>query len=167
MTDIFGSAAVKRFPQETLPAALSDSDTRAFLSDVGFPCVTGRLLELDTTDLQHTGLHPVAEPFGKPDETDSTYFYLGSWQGARLLLNGRDGRVLQDGWSGIEDELAGSSLAQFVAMVRLYFWWRASWWSIEDTESDLRHWLNLIDPQAYETQGWQRVFEDYNFDDRV
>ncbi|MGW7054738.1 SUKH-4 family immunity protein [Streptomyces sp. NPDC054887] len=166
LADIFGSAAVKRFPQETLPAALTDSSARAFLSDVGFPCVTG-LLELDTTDLEHTGLHPVVEPFGKPDETDSTYFSLGSWQGARLLLDGRNGRVLQDGWSGIEDELAGSSLAQFVAMVRLYFWWRASWWSIEDTESDLRHWLNLIDPEAYQTQGWQRVFEDYNFDDRV
>ncbi|KMS70664.1 hypothetical protein ACM01_30790 [Streptomyces viridochromogenes] len=166
LTDIFGTAAVKRFPQETLPDTLTDSDTRAFLSDVGFPCVTG-LLELDTTDLEHTGLIPVAEPFGKPDDSDSTYFSLGSWQSARLLLDGRDGRVLQDGWSGIEDELAGSSLAQFVAMVRLYFWWRASWWSIEDTESDLRHWLNLIDPQAYDTQGWQRVFEDYNFDDRV
>lgn len=166
LTDIFGSAAVKRFPQETLPDPLSDSSARAFLSDVGFPCVTG-LLELDTTDLEDTGLHPVAEPFGKPDETGTTYFSLGVWQGARLLLDGRDGRVLQDGWSGIEDELAGSSLTQFVAMVRLYFWWRASWWSIEDTESDLRHWLNLIDPQAYQTQGWQRVFEDHNFDDRV
>ncbi|KUL40246.1 SUKH-4 family immunity protein [Streptomyces regalis] len=166
LTDIFGSAAVKRFPQETLPDTLSDSSARAFLSEVGFPCVTG-LLELDTTGLEDTGLHPVAEPFGKPDETGTTYFSLGVWQRARLLLDGRDGRVLQDGWSGIEDELAGSSLAQFVAMVRLYFWWRASWWSIEDTESDLRHWLNLIDPEAYQTQGWQRVFEDYNFDDRV
>ncbi|MEY9994752.1 hypothetical protein ABIE67_006784 [Streptomyces sp. V4I8] len=166
LADIFGSAAVKRFPLETLPDPLSDSSARAFLSDVGFPCVTG-LLELDTTDLEHTGLHPVAEPFGKPDETGTTYFSLGIWQGARLLLDGRDGRVLQDGWSGIEDELAGSSLPQFVAMVRLYYWWRASWWSIEDTETDLRHWLNLIDPQACQTQGWQRVFEDYNFDDRV
>lgn len=166
LTDIFGTAAVKRFPQETLPAALSGSSARAFLSDVGFPCVTG-LLELDTTALEDMGLHPVAEPFGKPEETESTYFSLGVWQGARLLLDGRDGRVLLDGWSGIEDELAGSSLAQFVAMVRLYYWWRASDWSIEDTESDLRHWLNLIDPQAYQTQGWQRVFEDYNFDDRV
>ncbi|MGC9542589.1 SUKH-4 family immunity protein [Streptomyces sp. UG1] len=166
LTDIFGSAAVKRFPQETLPATLSDGVTRTFLSDVGFPCVTG-LLELDTTGLQDTGLLPVAEPFGKPDDAESTYFSLGTWQRARLLLDGRDGRVLQDGWSGIEDELAGSSLGQFVAMVRLYYWWRASDWSIEDTESDLRHWLNLIDPQAFQTQGWQRVFEDYNFDDRV
>ncbi|WP_217208496.1 SUKH-4 family immunity protein [Streptomyces sp. AC550_RSS872] len=166
LTDIFGSAAVRRFPQETLPDTLTDSNARAFLSDVGFPCVTG-LLELDTTSLDDTGLTPVTEPFGKPDETESTYFSLGSWQGARLLLDGRDGRVQQDGWSGIEDEPAGSSLAQFVAMVRLYFWWRASWWSIEDTESDLRHWLDLIDPEAYQTQGWQRVFEDYNFDDRV
>ncbi|QOV35154.1 SUKH-4 family immunity protein [Streptomyces ferrugineus] len=166
LTDIFGSAAVKRFPQETLPDTLTDSNARAFLSDVGFPCVTG-LLELDTTSLEHTGLHPVTEPFGKPDETESTYFSLGTWQRARLLLDGRDGRVLQDGWSGIEDELAGSSLGQFVAMVRLYYWWRASDWSIEDTESDLRHWLNLVDPQAFQTQSWQRVFEDYNFDDRV
>ncbi|MFE9024436.1 SUKH-4 family immunity protein [Streptomyces sp. NPDC007808] len=166
LTDVFGSAAVKRFPQESLPAALSDVGARAFLSEVGFPCVTG-FLELDTTGLEDTGLHPVAEPFGKADGTESSYFALGSWQGARLLLDGRDGRVLQDGWSGIADDLAGSSLAQFVAMVRLYYWWRASDWSIEDTESDLRHWLELIDPAASRTQGWQRVFEDYNFDDRV
>ncbi|MFH0519038.1 SUKH-4 family immunity protein [Streptomyces sp. M41] len=166
LADIFGSAAVKRFPQETLPAGLTDSDARAFLAEVGFPCVTG-LLELDTTGLEDTDLHAVAEPFDKPAETGSTYFSLGTWQGAQLLLDGQDGRVLQDGWSGIEDELAGSSLAQFAAMVRLYFWWRGSDWSIEDTESDLRHWLHLIDPEAYQTQGWQRVFEDYNFDDRV
>ncbi|MDC0772179.1 SUKH-4 family immunity protein [Streptomyces sp. HD] len=171
LTDVWGSAAVKRFPQETLPAALSDIGAREFLSAVGFPCVTG-FLELDTTGLADMGLRPIAEPFGKPDEADeaddaeSTYFSLGNWQGARLLLDGRDGRVLQDGSSGIDDELAGSSLGQFVAMVRLYYWWRASDWSIEDTESDVRHWLNLIDPQAFQTQGWQRVFEDYNFDDR-
>ncbi|TXS39711.1 hypothetical protein EAO75_43765 [Streptomyces sp. uw30] len=137
-----------------------------FLSTIGFPCVTG-FLELDTTGLADTGLRPVAEPVGKPAEAESTYFSLGSWQGARLLLDGRDGSVLQDGSSGIDDALAGSSLSQFVAMVRLYYWWFASDWSIEDTETDVRHWLNRIDPQAFRTQGWQRVFEDYNFDDRV
>ncbi|MGW1958235.1 SUKH-4 family immunity protein [Streptomyces sp. NPDC001920] len=166
LTDVFGSAAVRRFPQESLSAALSDVGARTFLSEVGFPCVTG-FLELDTTGLEDTGLHPVAEPFGKPDGTQSPYFSLGSWQGARLLLDGRDGRVLRDGRSGIEDEPAGSSLAQFVAMVRLYYWWHASDWSIEDTESDLRHWLDLIDPAAYQTQGWQRVFADYDFEDRI
>ncbi|MFF5479648.1 SUKH-4 family immunity protein [Streptomyces sp. NPDC012935] len=166
LTDVLGSAAVKRFPQETLPAALSDIEARAFLSEVGFPCVTG-FLELDTTGLADTGLHPVAEPLGKPADAESTYFYLGTWQGARLLLNGSDGSVLPDRSSGLDDALTGSSLGQFVAMVRLYYWWWASDWSIEDTESDLRHWLNLIDPQAYRTQGWQRVFEDYNFDDRA
>ncbi|MFJ7078869.1 SUKH-4 family immunity protein [Streptomyces sp. NPDC098781] len=166
LTDILGASAVKQFPRETLPPALSDFGAREFLSTVGFPCVTG-FLELDTTGLADTGLRPVAEPVGKPAEAESTYFSLGSWQGARLLLDGRDGRVLQDGSSGIGDALAGSSLGQFAAMVRLYYWWFASDWSIEDTESDVRHWLNLIDPQAYQTQGWQRVFEDYNFDDRV
>lgn len=166
LTDVWGPAAVKRFPQETLPTALSDIGARAFLSAVGFPCVTG-FLELDTTGLADTGLRPVAETFGKPAEAESAYFPLGSWQGARLLLDGRDGSVLQDGSSGIDDSLAGSSLGQFVAMVRLYYWWFASDWSIEDTETDVRRWLNRIDPQAFRTQSWQRVFEDYNFDDRV
>lgn len=166
LTDVWGAAAVNRFPQETLPAALSDIGAREFLSTVGFPCVTG-FLELDTTGLADTGLRPVAEPVGKPTQAESTYFSLGSWQGARLLLDGRDGSVLQDGASGIDDAPAGSSLGQFVAMIRLYYWWFASDWSVEDTETDVRHWLNRIDPQAFRTQGWQRVFEDYNFDDQV
>ncbi|XHM68542.1 SUKH-4 family immunity protein [Streptomyces nigra] len=170
MTDVWDAAAIKRFPRETLPSALSDIGAREFLSSVGFPCVTG-FLELDTTGLASAGLHPVAdgaEPVDDPAaEAHSTYFLLGWWQGERLLLDGRDGRVLLDGSSGNDDALAGSSLSQFVAMVRLYYWWFTSDWSIEDTESDVRHWLNLIDPQAYATQAWQRVFEDYNFGDRV
>ncbi|WCD99880.1 SUKH-4 family immunity protein [Streptomyces sp. HUAS 31] len=166
LTTVWGSAAVSRYPQETLPAALSDPGAREFLSTVGFPCVTG-FLELDTTGLADTGLRPVAGLVDKPDEAESTYFFLGTWQGARLLLDGRDGSVLQDGSSGLDDALAGSSVGQFVAMVRLYYWWFASDWSVEDTETDVRRWLNLIDPSAFQTQGWQRVFEDYNFDDRV
>ncbi|CAM5555770.1 MULTISPECIES: SUKH-4 family immunity protein [Streptomyces] len=166
LTDGWDAAVIKRFPQETLPAALSDIGAREFLSSVGFPCVTG-FLELDTTGLAGAGLHPVAEPVDDPAEAPPTYFLLGWWQGERLLLDGRDGRVLLDGSSGNDDALAGSSLSQFVAMVRLYYWWFASDWSIEDTESGVRHWLSLIDPQAYGTQAWQRVFEDYNFGDRV
>ncbi|MEV8091053.1 SUKH-4 family immunity protein [Streptomyces nigra] len=162
LTDLWGSAAVKRFSQEAVPPALSDAGAREFLTSIGFPCVTG-FLELDTTGLADTGLRLVAEPA----EEESAYYSLGWWQGARLLLDGRDGRVSQDGSSGIEDALAGSSLSQFVAMVRLYYWWFASDWSIEDTEPDVRHWLDLIDPDAYRTQGWRRVFEDYNFADRV
>ncbi|MFF7100990.1 SUKH-4 family immunity protein [Streptomyces nigra] len=169
LTDVWDATAIKRFPQETLPSTLSDVGAREFLSSLGFPCVTG-FLELDTTGLASAGLHPVAdvvESIDDPAETHTTYFSLGWWQGSRLLLNGRDGRVLLDGSSRIDDTLAGSSLSRFVAMVRLYYWWFASDWSIEDTESDVRHWLSLIDPQAYATQGWQRVFEDYNFGDRV
>ncbi|MGP2440135.1 hypothetical protein [Streptomyces sp. JW3] len=52
-------------------------------------------------------------------------------------------------------------------MVRLYYWWFASDWPIEDTETDLRAWLARIDADAYATQGWQRVLEDHNFTDRV
>ncbi|MFE7894217.1 SUKH-4 family immunity protein [Streptomyces sp. NPDC057412] len=167
LTDLWGPAAVQRFPKETLPSALSDAGAREFLSSVGFPCVTG-FLELDTTGLADTGLADTGlRPDSEPAEEETTYYSLGWWQGARLLLDGRDGRVLQDGSSGLEDALAGSSLSQFVAMVRLYYWWFASDWSVEDTESDVRRWLELVDPDAYRTEGWQRVFEDYNFADRV
>ncbi|MGV9233263.1 SUKH-4 family immunity protein [Streptomyces nigra] len=169
LTDVWGATAVKRFPQETLPSALSDVDAREFLSSVGFPCVTD-FLELDTIGLASAGLHPVAdvaEPVDAPAEAHTRYFSLGWWQGERLLLDGRDGRVLLDGSSGIDAAPAGSSLSQFVAMVRLYYWWFTSDWSIEDTESDVRHWLKLIDAEAYATQGWQRVFEDFNFGDRA
>ncbi|WP_028813404.1 SUKH-4 family immunity protein [Streptomyces flavidovirens] len=166
LTSVWGPAAVKRFPQSSLPPGISDTGTRAFLSAVGIPCVTG-FLELDTTELEGAGLRPVAGPVGKLAGRKAPYFSLGRWQGARLLLDGHDGSVLQDGSSGIDDSLAGSSLGQFVAMVRLYYWWFASDWSVEDTETDVRHWLSQIDPDAFQTQCWQRAFEDYNFDDRV
>ncbi|MBT2511949.1 SUKH-4 family immunity protein [Streptomyces sp. ISL-98] len=166
LTSVWGPAAVRRFPQGTLPPDISDTGTRAFLSAVGLPCVTG-FLELDTTGLEDAGLRSIAGPVGNLAGREAPYFSLGSWQGARLLLDGHDGSVLQDGSSGIDDSLAGSSLGQFVAMVRLYYWWFASDWSVEDMESDVRRWLSQIDPEAFQTQCWQRVFDDFNFDDRV
>ncbi|MGW0551203.1 SUKH-4 family immunity protein [Streptomyces altiplanensis] len=166
LTSLWGPAAVRRFPQGTLPPDISDTDTRAFLSSIGLPCVTG-FLELDTTGLEDAGLRSVAGAVGNPAGREAPYFSPGSWQGARLLLDGHDGRVLPDGSSGIDDSLAGNSLGQFIAMVRLYYWWFASDWSVEDMESDVRRWLSQIDPEAFQTQCWQRLFDDYNFDVRV
>ncbi|MGW2239204.1 SUKH-4 family immunity protein, partial [Streptomyces sp. NPDC001759] len=132
------------------------------LTETGFPHLSG-FLELETLDLSETGLTSVPGATGG----DGPWFLLGHWQGARLVLDGTSGKVLQDGSSGLEDPLAGSSLRQFVTMARLYYWWYASDWPIEDTEADLRSWLDEIDAAAFATEGWQRVFEDYNFTDRI
>ncbi|MFI8233116.1 SUKH-4 family immunity protein [Streptomyces sp. NPDC085900] len=159
---VWGTAVLKRLAEDSLPSDLVDADARGFLTEVGFPCLTG-FLELDTLDLSATGLTPV--PGSVADK--GTSFRLGTWQGAQLLLDGTTGKVLQDGSSGIDDPLAGTSLRQFVTMVRLYYWWYASDWPVEDAEADLRAWLARIDADAYATQSWQRVFEDYNFTDRI
>ncbi|MER5752745.1 SUKH-4 family immunity protein [Streptomyces sp. NPDC002088] len=159
---VWGPSLLKRVAEDSLPASLADADARRFLTEIGFPYARG-FLELETVDLSATGLTAISDsPIGQ-----GTGFRLGTWQGAQLLLDGASGKVLQDGSSGISDPLAGSSLRQFVTMARLYFWWFASDWPIEDTEADLRSWLARIDPDAYAAQCWQRVFEDYNFADRV
>ncbi|MCL8017993.1 SDR family NAD(P)-dependent oxidoreductase [Streptomyces sp. AS02] len=36
--------------------------------------------------------------------------------------------------------LVAEPVGQVVAMVRLYYWWFATDWSVEDTETDVRHW---------------------------
>jgi hypothetical protein len=160
--NVWGTTTLKRVAQDVMPSALSDADARRFLAEIGFPHLSG-FLELETLDLSETGLTPAPDiPVGH-----GTTFLLGNWQGARLLLDGATGEVLQDESSGLNGPLAGSSLRQFVTMVRLYYWWFASDWPIEDAESDLRSWLAGIDPDAYAGQCWQRVFEDYGFTDRI
>ncbi|WP_079077897.1 SUKH-4 family immunity protein [Streptomyces sp. CdTB01] len=158
---VWGTTVLKRLAEDSLPSDLVDEDARRFLTEVGFPCLTG-FLELDTLDLSATGLTPPGPPADK-----DRCFRLGTWQGAQLLLDGTNGKVLQNGSSGIDDPLAGTSLRQFVTMVRLYYWWYASDWPVEDAEADLRAWLARIDADAYAAQSWQRVFEDYNFTDRT
>ncbi|MFJ9589884.1 SUKH-4 family immunity protein [Streptomyces acidicola] len=160
--NVWGATTLKRVDQDVLPPGLSDVGARQFLTEVGFPHVSG-FLELETLDLTTTGLRAISGS----QVGQGTGFLLGHWQGARLLLDGSTGRVLQDEPAEISDAPAGSSLRQFVTMVRLYYWWLASDWPIEDAETDLRSWLARIDPDAYASPCWQRVFEDYNFADRL
>ncbi|MFE0520463.1 SUKH-4 family immunity protein [Streptomyces sp. NPDC058954] len=160
--NVWGVTTLKRVDATALPSDLVDADARRFLTEIGFPHLSG-FLELETLDLSETGLTSVP---GATDG-DGPWFLLGDWQGARLVLDGTSGKVLQDGSSGLEDPLAGSSLRQFVTMARLYYWWYASDWPIEDTEADLHSWLDEIDAAAFATECWQRVFEDYNFTDRI
>ncbi|MDQ0993410.1 SUKH-4 family immunity protein [Streptomyces sp. V3I7] len=160
--DVWGASALKRVAEDALPSSLSNTDAGKFLAEVGLPHVSG-FLELETVNLATTGLRTVPDsPVGQ-----GSVLLLGTWQGAQLLLDATSGKVLQDGTSGISNPLAGSSLRKFITMVRLYYWWFASDWTIENAEADLRSWLARIDPNAYATQCWQRVFEDYNFTDRV
>ncbi|MCM2579856.1 SUKH-4 family immunity protein [Streptomyces meridianus] len=164
-----GPGTVHRIPESRLPAGLTNAAARTFLTTVGFPEVT-EFLELQTPNVSETGLardERSPEDYEFPVATGAAFYHLGEWQGACLLLDGTTGRVVQDGTSGIRDPLAASSLGQFSAMVRLYHWWFTSDWTVEDMESQLWQWLEEVDPDAFRSDGWQRVAEDHNFGDRV
>lgn len=163
-----GTGAVHRIPESRLPDDLTDPDTRTFLTNVGFPEVND-CLELQTLDLS-TGLDHDERPLDDSEfskGTSAALYHLGEWQSAGLLLDGSTGQVVQDGTSGLLDPLAANSLQQFVAMVRLYHWWFTSDWTVEDMKPQLRQWLAEVDPEAFRSDSWQRVFEDPDFGDRV
>ncbi|MEV0094364.1 SUKH-4 family immunity protein [Streptomyces sp. NPDC050738] len=164
---VWGQDVIRRIAPHALPAGISDPETRRFLSEIGFPCVRG-FLELDTSTWTGADWHPVDWPAERTDPLPGSgpYFSLGKWQWAELLLDGSTGFVVHDNSSELGDGLAASSLQQFVVMARLYYWWYASDWYV-DVMSDLRSWLAEIDLTAYEGHCWQRVFDDYNFEDRV
>ncbi|MCF3144091.1 SUKH-4 family immunity protein [Streptomyces platensis] len=172
---VWPAGTFRRMPATALPHGITHTETRAFLTETGLPFLRGDFLELSVLDLSTEPLEeadwadmpsPVS-PHRTADAAGGPYYRLGAWQGARLLLEGGTGRVLQDGASGLTDALAATSLRNFVLMVRLYYWWFASDWSVDDLEPTLQEWLSTVDAEAFTSDCWQRVFGDADFSDRV
>ncbi|WP_435603144.1 SUKH-4 family immunity protein [Streptomyces sp. bgisy130] len=172
---VWPAGTFRRVPATAVPHGITHTETRTFLTETGLPFLRGEFLELSLLDLSTepleeadwADLNSPASPHRTADVARGPYYRLGEWQGARLLLEGGSGRVLQDGASGLTDALAATSLRNFVLMVRLYYWWFASDWSVDDLEPTLQEWLSTVDAEAFASDCWQRVFGDADFSDRV
>ncbi|MEU8785872.1 SUKH-4 family immunity protein [Streptomyces sp. NPDC048637] len=167
---VWPAGTVRRVPATALPDGITHAETRAFLTETGIPFLRGKFLELSTLDLSTEHLEETdwdSRSLESPEDMVGSCYCLGEWQGARLLLDGSSGRVLQDGASGLTDALAATSLRNFVLMVRLYYWWFASDWSVDNLEPDIQEWLSTVDAEAFASDCWQRVFGDADFSDRV
>ncbi|WP_234433962.1 SUKH-4 family immunity protein [Streptomyces rimosus] len=169
LEETFGSAACRRLPEDQLPAGVTDEGARSFLSQVGFPYLQG-FLHLGTEDLHHGGLRAVGRPdnAGNQDENDGPFYRLGVWMYSGLLLDGRTGQVLRDATGGHRDTLAGSSLHQFVVMVRLFDEYRRTMFPCSadqrDAKRTLRSWCQVVDPVAAAGETWADVLDDVDID---
>ncbi|MFE5189328.1 ATP-binding protein [Streptomyces sp. NPDC056628] len=102
-------------------------------------------------------------------------YELGTWIGGILLLDGPTGRVLRQSRKNavdgdrLGDPLAGTSLAQFTAMVCLQWKYMLAYHTSggldgDDLIEELKTWLAGIDPAAAATRNWGHVTETEEFD---
>ncbi|MGW1612367.1 SUKH-4 family immunity protein [Streptomyces sp. NPDC002285] len=174
--DVFDADIAPLLAEEQLPAGLTHEPTRRFLTEVGFPAVND-FLSLSTHNLAGTGFAEHTWAGTKEFETpvgDGPFYELGTWIGGILLLDGPTGRVLRQSRKGAVDDdqpgdpLAGSSLAQFSAMVCLQWKYMLAYHTSggldgEDLIDELRSWLAGIDPSAGATRNWGHVTDTDEF----
>ncbi|WP_369175356.1 SUKH-4 family immunity protein [Streptomyces sp. R28] len=155
---------------------MAHEPTRRFLTEVGFPAVNN-FLSLSTHNLAGTGFAEHTWEGTKKFETpvgDGPFYELGTWIGGVLLLDGPTGRVLRQSRKGAVDDdrpgdpLAGSSLAQFSAMVCLQWKYMLAYSTSggldgEELIDELRSWLTGIDPTAAATRNWGHVTDTDEF----
>lgn len=88
---------------------------------------------------------------------------------SRLLLDGSTGRLFRDTTGGSPDPVAGSSLTQFFAMVRLYDAFRRTHFPYladhKDAQRSLASWCEQIDGAAARAEAWTLVLEGHDFED--
>ncbi|MFI7412247.1 SUKH-4 family immunity protein [Streptomyces sp. NPDC049627] len=174
--DVFDADIAPLLTEEQLPVGLTHEPTRRFLTEVGFPAV-GNFLSLSTHNLAGTGFAEHTWEGTKEFETpvgDGPFYELGTWIGGILLLDGPTGRVLRQSRKGAVDDdrpgdpLAGSSLAQFTAMVCLQWTYMLAYHTSggldgEDLIDELKSWLAGIDPAAAATRNWGHVTDTDEF----
>ncbi|AJT67209.3 hypothetical protein T261_5589 [Streptomyces lydicus] len=149
----FGEGVVRRLPARDIPDGVSDSRTRRFLTEVGFPCLDdGELRFLTTVALDEVGFMTN----DRPDVAASGY-RLGSWLGEEVVLDGATGRVLLSTATGTE--LLGSSMRQFTILVCLCRLLRDSRMTTvsehRDARRSIKAWAQEVDPEATACSSWQ------------
>ncbi|NUT25196.1 MAG: hypothetical protein HOV84_04555 [Streptomyces sp.] len=174
--DVFDADIAPLLTEEELPPGLTHEPTRRFLTEAGFPAVND-FLSLSTHNLAGTGFAEHTWAGTKEFETpvgDGPFYELGTWIGGVLLLDGPTGRVLRQSRKGAVDDdrpgdpLAGSSLAQFSAMVCLQWKYMLAYSTSggldgEDLIDELGSWLAGIDPAAAATRNWGHVTDTDEF----
>ncbi|MGV9233265.1 SUKH-4 family immunity protein [Streptomyces nigra] len=175
--DVFDAENAPLLTEDQLPAGLTHEPTRRFLTETGFPAVND-FLSLNTHNLaaigftEHTweGTKDFKTPVG-----DGPFYELGTWIGGILLLDGPTGRVLRQSRKNAVDgdhpgdPLAGTSLAQFTAMIRQQWKYMLAYATDGDLDGDdlieeLKTCLAGIDPAAATTRNWGHVTETDEFD---
>ncbi|MCT9079504.1 SUKH-4 family immunity protein [Streptomyces fulvoviolaceus] len=175
----FGADACHRLVTDQLPPGVRHEETRRFLTQTGLPEVRD-FLHLSITPRGDRPLHEVPWPgqgrdiprhlraqHGAP--SNGPFYELGSWMYSRLLLDGTTGRLLRDTTGGMAEPLAGSSLLQFFAMVRLFDEFRRTHHpdapDHKDARISLATWCRQIDPDAAQGEVWTHILEGYDFED--
>ncbi|MEV7448410.1 SUKH-4 family immunity protein [Streptomyces nigra] len=179
LEETFGAGACHPLAEEQLPHGLKHPAARDFLTRTGLPEI-GDFLHLDITARGHSPLVEVAWPGrgrdvprqrrAKCEAPSSGPFYeLGTWMYSRLLLDGSTGRLFRDTTGGSPDPIAGSSLPQFFAMVRLYDEFRRTHFPYvtdhKDAQENLARWCEQIDGTAARSETWTLILEGYDFED--
>ncbi|MFD8304738.1 SUKH-4 family immunity protein [Streptomyces sp. NPDC059690] len=179
LEETFGASSCHRLDADQLPPGISDTETRRFLSETGLPEIRD-FLHLAITPRSNRPLHEVPWPDRGRDTprhlraqseppSDGPFYELGSWMYSTLLLDGTTGRVLRDTTGGMAEPLAGSSLVQFFAMVRLFDEFRRAHRpgapDHRDARNSLTTWCRHIDPEAARGEVWTHILEGYDFED--
>jgi hypothetical protein len=175
--DVFDAENAPLLTEDRLPAGLTHEPTRRFLTETGFPAISD-FLSLNTHNLagmgfiEHTweGTKDFKTPVG-----DGPFYELGTWIGGILLLDGPTGRVLRQSRKNAVDgdrpgdPLAGTSLAQFTAMVCQQWKYMLAYITGggsldgDDLIDELKAWIAGIDPAAAATRNWGHVTETDEF----
>jgi len=179
LEETFGADSCHRLGKDQLPSGLSNEEARRFLTETGLPEIRG-FLHLAITPRGDRPLHEVPWPGRGRDvprhlraqseaPSQGPFYELGSWMYSRLLLDGKTGQLLRDTTGGMASPLAGSSLPQFFAMVRLFDEFRRTHYPYapdhRDARISLEAWCRQIDPDAAHGEVWANILEGYEFED--
>ncbi|MGW0550005.1 SUKH-4 family immunity protein [Streptomyces altiplanensis] len=179
LEETFGPDTCHRLTENQLPPGLGDRDARSFLLETGLPEISD-FLNLAITPRDDRPLPEVAWPGRGRDvprqrrarseaPSNGPFYELGTWMYSGLLLDGSTGRLFRDTTGGSPDPVAGSSLTQFFAMVRLYDEFRRTHFPYapdhKDAQSSLTAWCRQIDGVAARAETWTLILEGYDFED--
>jgi hypothetical protein len=179
LEESFGANSCHRLGTPQLPRGVSNEEARRFLTETGLPEIRD-FLHLSITPRGDRPLHEVPWPGHGRDvprhlraqreaPSDGPFYELGSWMYSRLLLDGTTGQLLRDTTGGMAEPLAGSSLPQFFAMVRLFDEFRRTHYPYapdhKDARMSLEAWCRQIDADAAHGAVWASILEGYEFED--